>query len=104
VAKRRVARRRGRSTVALALVAFVLVATGVIWRRSYGIAQSRELRALDRERLQLVARRAKLESEIRSLAGRGKLAPVAEQRLGMHVPNDSQVVIIQRQVRVGAQR
>jgi cell division protein FtsL len=95
---------RGRSQVALVLVAFVLVAAGVIWRRSYGIAQSREIRLLDRDRRQLVALRAKLESDIRTLAGRGALAPVAEQRLRMHVPHDSQVVIIQRSARGSVRR
>ena len=83
---------------------FVLVAAGVVWRRSYGIAQSREIRLLDRERANLVAERAKLESEIRALSGRGKLAEVAEQRLHMRVPNDSQVVIIPRPARVDAPR
>jgi cell division protein FtsL len=102
VVKRRKA--RGRSQVALVLVAFVLVAAGVIWRRSYGIAQSREMRLLDRDRAQLVALRAKLEGDIRTLAGRGTLAPVAEQRLRMHVPHDSQVVIIQRTARGSARR
>jgi hypothetical protein len=104
VAKRRVARRRGRSTVALVLIGFVLVASGVIWRRSFGIAESRDIRALERERVQLVGTKAKLESEIRALSGRGKLAPVAEQRLNMHVPNDTQVVIIRRPARAGARQ
>jgi membrane protein implicated in regulation of membrane protease activity len=88
----------------MVLVAFVLVAAAVVWRRSYGIAQSRQIRLLDRDRTQLVALRAKLESDIRTFAGRGTLAPVAEQRLRMHVPHDSQVVIIQRSVRGSAPR
>ncbi|HET7459394.1 MAG TPA: cell division protein FtsL [Gemmatimonadaceae bacterium] len=87
-------RGRGRSRVALLLVGFVLVAVGVIWRRTYGMAQSRELRELDRRRLDLVAQRTRLESDIRDLSSRARLAPIAEQRLKMHVPNDSQVVII----------
>jgi membrane protein implicated in regulation of membrane protease activity len=90
--------------VALALVAFVLVAAVVVWRRSYGIAQAREIRLLDRQRAQLVAERAKLESDIRTLSGRGKLAPVAEDRLHMRIPSDSQVVIIPRPARADARR
>ncbi|MFL5575809.1 MAG: cell division protein FtsL [Gemmatimonadaceae bacterium] len=82
--------------IALLLVGFVLVATGVIWRRSFGIAQSRELRELDRRRLELEAQRARLQGEIRDLSSRAKLAPIAEQRLDMHVPDDSQVVILPR--------
>ncbi len=93
---RRKPRFRGRSLIALALLGFLLIATGVIWRRSYGIAQRSELRALDRERTQLEARRVKLENDIREASSRARLAPIAEQRLNMHVPNDSQVVILPR--------
>jgi cell division protein FtsL len=95
MAKRRV-KGRGRPIVALVLVGFVLVATGVIWRRSFGIAQSRELRELDKQRLELEAQKARLEGEIRELSSRARLAPIAEQRLNMHVPNDSQVIILPR--------
>ena len=89
---------RGRQ-LALLLVGFLLVATGVIWRRSYGIARSRELTELDKRRVQLDARRAQLESEIRDLSSRARLAPIVEQRLQMHVPTDSQVVILPRPTR-----
>ena len=85
---------RGRSLVALVLLGFVLVATGVIWRRSYGIARARELDALQRRRAALEARKASLEGQIRELSSRARLAPIAEQRLGMHIPSDSQVVIL----------
>lgn len=85
---------RGRPIVALLLIGFVLVATGVIWRRSFGIAQSREVRDLDRQRLELEAQKARLQGEIRELSSRPKLAPIAERRLNMHVPNDSQVIIL----------
>jgi cell division protein FtsL len=90
---------RGR-LLALLLIGFLLVATGVIWRRSYGLARARELTELDRRRVQLQARRTQLESEIRDLSSRAKLAPIVEQRLQMHVPADSQVVILPRPARV----
>ena len=86
---------RGRQ-LALLLLGFLLVTTGVIWRRSYGIARSRELAELETRRVQLEARRARLESEIRDLSSRAKLAPIVEQRLQMHVPADTQVVILPR--------
>lgn len=95
MAKRRVAR-RGRGWVALALLGFVLIAAGVIWRRTAGIAQSRDLRALEQRRMQLESERAQLESDVRELSSRSVLAPEVERRLDMHVPNDSQVVILQR--------
>ena len=96
-APRRAGRKSGRGRLlALALFGFLLVATGVIWRRSYGIARSRELTELDKRRVQLEARRAQLQSEIRDASSRARLAPIVEQRLQMHVPTDSQVVILPR--------
>lgn len=86
----------GRGRLALALLGFLLIATGVIWRRSHGIARSRDLQELDRRRVQLEARRAQLESEVRDLSSRAKLAPIVERRLQMHVPTDSQVIILPR--------
>jgi cell division protein FtsB len=94
---RKSARKSGRGRqLALLLFGFLLVTTGVIWRRSYGIARSRELTELDKRRVQLQARRTQLESEIRDMSSRAKLAPIVEQRLQMHVPTDSQVVILPR--------
>ena len=84
----------GRGRLAVALLGFLLVATGVIWRRSFGIARSRDLQELDRRRVQLEAQRAQLESEVRDLSSRAKLAPIVERRLQMYVPTDSQVIIL----------
>ena len=95
MAKSRVAL-RGRSLVALVLVAFVLLASLVIWRRSVGIAGARELRELDQTRLQLEGDRARLARDIRAASSRERLVPVAEQRLGMRVPSDGQMIILER--------
>jgi cell division protein FtsL len=90
--------RRGRlsrrSTVALALFGFVLVATGVIARRTYGIDQARALRELDRRRQSLEAERVKLAGEIRDASSRARLAPIAEQRLNMHVASPDQIIML----------
>lgn len=91
-------RGRGRLLIAVALVGFVLVGAAVIWRRGVGIARARELRALAAERAQLVAERSALESAVRAAAGRSRIAGAAEQRLGMRVPADTQVVLLVRQV------
>ena len=87
---------RGRSLVALILVGFVLVAVGVIWRRSYGFSREREIAILEQKRAQLEGERARLELEIRDLSSRARLAPIVEQRLGMRIPSDSQVIDIRR--------
>jgi cell division protein FtsL len=95
VAKGRVAARRGR-LVALLLVGFVLVATGVIWRRSQGFARARVLRDLERRRQALVATKVQLESEIRDASSRSRLEPIVRQRLQMQVPADSQIIYLRR--------
>ena len=59
------------------MVGFVLVATGVIWRRSYGIAHAVEERRLEQQRGALEAERAKLEGDIREASSRASLAGVA---------------------------
>jgi cell division protein FtsL len=100
MAKRRVAL-RGRSLVGLGLLGFVLIATGVIWRRAAGISQAADLRALEQQVTQLEAQQARLENEIREASSRSTLAPIAERRLGMRVPSDTQVVILPRSPRSG---
>jgi len=87
---------RGRVVFFSVLLGFVLVASAVVWRRSHGIAVARELAQLERSRLQLVAERTALEGDVRTAASRARLQGVAEQRLGMRVPSDTQVVILRR--------
>jgi cell division protein FtsL len=87
---------RGRSVVALVLVGFVLVATGVIWRRSFGNARAREQQRLEQQRGALEAERAKLEGDIRDASSRSNLEKLVEERLNMHIPSDSLVIYLQR--------
>jgi cell division protein FtsL len=89
-------RGRGRGIVLLLLVGFVLVAIGVIWRRSYGFSRERDIATLEARRAQLEGERARLELEIRDLSSRARLAPIVEQKLGMRIPSDSQVIDIRR--------
>jgi cell division protein FtsL len=85
---------RGRTRIAIGLAAFVLVASAVIWRRSLGLREAAEVRRLDVQRAALDGDVTKLETTIRSLTSREKLGAVAEQRLHMRVPDDSQVIVI----------
>lgn len=87
---------RGRSIVAILLVGFVLVTAGVVWRRSAGLSRARDETRLDQRRIALDAERAKLEGDIRDASSRARLAGVAEERLHMRIPNDSQVVYLRR--------
>ena len=90
---------RGRSMVFLGLFGFVVVATGVIWRRSTGLAQARELRELRTRRDALAAQQAALEGAIRDASSRERLARTAEERLGMRVPPESLVIRLPRPTR-----
>ena len=86
----------GRLRFALVLLGFVLTASVVVLRRTYGIAGARELQAMETKRSGLVAERRRLESEIRIESSRAHLQPIAEQRLQMHVPAENQVVYLTR--------
>jgi cell division protein FtsL len=86
----------GRLRLALVLLGFVVTASVVVLRRTYGIAGARELQAMETKRSGLVAERRRLESEIRIESSRAHLQPIAEQRLQMHVPTENQVVYLTR--------
>lgn len=90
---------RGRAIIFLGLFGFVVVATGVIWRRSTGLAQARELRELRQRRDALDAQQAALAGAIRDASSRARLARIAEERLGMRVPPESLVIRLPRPTR-----
>jgi cell division protein FtsL len=93
---RKVGGSSGRLRFALVLLGFVLTASVVVLRRTYGIAGAHELQAMETKRSGLVAERRRLESEIRIASSRARLQPIAEQRLQMHVPTENQVVYLTR--------
>ncbi len=95
VAKGRVTAAGGR-LAALLLIGFVLVATGVIWRRSHGFARARVIRDLERRREALAATKVQLEGAIRAASSRSRLEPIVRERLQMQVPADSQVIYLRR--------
>lgn len=95
MAKRRIAAGR-RSLIALVLVGFVLVTTGVIARRAYGVVQQVDIRKRQRQLDALEAERIKLETAIRDASSRARLQPIAEQRLNMHIPTPDQQVLLPR--------
>lgn len=86
----------GRLRLALLLLVFLVISSGVILRRSYGIKAERELIDLNARRAGLVAEKLRLEGDIRSASSRSRLQPIAEQRLQMRVPDASQVITVPR--------
>lgn len=93
--KRKSKKRRGRSIMAALLIGFVVVASAVIWRRSYGITQARQIADTDRRIVTLEAERQRLSALIRDESSRTQLGPIAQQ-LGMRVPDDRQVRAVMR--------
>ena len=89
---------RGRTAIAIGLPAFLLVTTGVVWRRAQGSAAAIRLHSLGTRIDELQAQRARLEGEVRRVSSRQELAPRA-QRLGMRFPSDSQVIDLPDPVR-----
>lgn len=87
--------KRGRWIVAAALLGFVLVSAAVVTRRSYGYRVGLELTALQRRKANLESERVRLDQEIRNASSRARLLPIAE-RLGMHMPSETQIVVLQR--------
>ena len=85
-----------RSFIALVLVGFVLMATGVIARRVLGVAAESSIRRLRQRRDGLEAERIRLEGVIREASSRARLQPIAEQRLNMHIATPEQQIILPR--------
>ncbi|MEO9037749.1 MAG: cell division protein FtsL [Gemmatimonadaceae bacterium] len=82
--------------IAVLLVGFVVVTTGVVARRVYGVKQQRAIQHLQSTRDALVAERQRLESAIRDASSRTRLQPIAEQQLNMHIPKPDQQVYLKR--------
>jgi cell division protein FtsL len=105
--KRRVGGRGGsprsagsrRSLIAVALVGFVLMAVGVIFRRTYGRNELDDLKRLEAQRDSLRAARIQLENAIVDASSRSRLGPIAEQRLNMHIPTPDQQILLPRPAR-----
>lgn len=85
----------GGMRIVLLMLAFLVISGGVILRRTYGIAAAGELRELEGKRVTAINEKLRLEGEIRAASSRTRLLPIAE-RLGLHVPADSQVISISR--------
>jgi hypothetical protein len=89
-------KRRGRRLTALALLAFLALASAVVWRKSYGFSEGQRLRELTERRTELDARRTRIEGDIRSTLTLQRLGAIVEKNLGLRVPADSQIILLTR--------
>jgi hypothetical protein len=99
MAKKPVTARRGRTWVALALAAFVIVAAGVIQRRVLGIRQGQQIRTLEDQLQAAEARRVKLASDVDDARSLGHLRPILVNKLGMRSPEETPTVLLRREPR-----
>jgi hypothetical protein len=86
-------RLKGRHWVLLWLLIFLGGAVAVVTRQTAALHTARRLQDLREERVSLEARRAELERRIRVASSRQVLVPVAERKLGLHEPADSEFVL-----------
>jgi hypothetical protein len=87
-------RPKGRHWLMLWLVVFVCVLLAIATRQRSGFAAARRLGELREQRMALEARRAELERQIRVASSRQVLVPLAEQKLGLHQPSDSELTLL----------
>lgn len=91
---------RGRGWVAVWLLSILSVMAWVVARQTAAHVTASELRSAQQERSALEARRAELMSRIRTAGSRAVLVPRAES-LGLRLPADSEIVILQLPSREG---
>ena len=81
---------KGRTFVAIGLVAFMTIAGLVVWRRSVGVATAKALGRQDDQRRALLAQIATLQRDISDAQTRRHVVSEAERRLGLHVAPEGQ--------------
>ncbi|HZK78658.1 MAG TPA: hypothetical protein VFC35_07105 [Gemmatimonadaceae bacterium] len=86
----------GRWMIAGGLVGFVLIAVAIVARRSYGHREGLTITALQRKEAELESERTRLSQLIREGSSRSHILPIAERRLGMHPPSETQIVYLHR--------
>ncbi len=85
---------RGRGWVALWLLSFLGVLMWVVARQTAAHVTATELQRVQDQRSALEARKAELLRRIREAGSRAVLVPRAES-LGLRLPADSEIVILQ---------
>jgi len=95
MAKAARARMKGRHWTVILLAAFLGITLVVIWRQTAALAEARRLQALQKTRAALEVQRATLRGDIQRAGSRAVLVPLAEHRLGLRLPQDSEIIILQ---------
>ena len=85
---------KGRHWVALWLLGFLAVAWVVIARQTSALHTARELADGRAARATLEGRRAELERRIRTARSRAVLLPLAQHRLRLRLPSDTDIILL----------
>lgn len=85
---------KGRHWVAVALAGFLAIALIVVWRQSAAQQAFRDYQALEKTRSTLEVQKSTAIGEISRARSRGVLVPLAEQKLGLRLPQDSEITIL----------
>lgn len=85
---------KGRSLVAIGLLAFVAVTSLVIWRRSVGYATAKAMQQANAEKRALESEKTTLGNQLRDARSRRFVVAEAERRLGLHVATESETRVI----------
>lgn len=88
--------RRGGGLLRLAglLVLLLGALAVVVGRQTRGVAIQREIRSLESERAIAETERLALQTRIQALQSRARVVRAARERLGMHLPADSEVILV----------
>lgn len=90
--------RSRRAARVLSGVAWVVLLLGsfaaVVWRQTRGVALERELRTVRHEIAIAEARRLELVTRVHELSNRQRIVRVAGERLGMHLPEDREIILL----------
>lgn len=85
---------KGRHWVAIWLVVALAALWAVAARQASAYRAATALREARAERARLEGRKADLERRVRAASGRAVLVPRAQQRLGLRLPADSEIVLL----------
>lgn len=85
---------KGRALVAAGLVLFLAISTSVVWRRSNGVRNNKQIQRLQDEKRSLMAQEKYLEGQLRRATSRRNVVQEAERRLGLVRPGEAQTRFI----------
>lgn len=95
-------RNQGTLRIAVACAAVLGSLSLVVYRQGRALEVLRELDASRNEHVMLESSRATLVREIQQLESRNRIVATASERLGLHIPSGTEIVILQLPARDAA--